>query len=190
MALNNVLNIIKYKNRDLVLAYLRKHYNKNSPVYYEDIQRELDFSIDYLCQLLRPLKKHKLIYVKSIGCSKAQGPRKEIHLTEFGKWVVDYISNLWLTKDESSWLLLERNFKQEIEKSPENILGFTGSLIVSSKKDICQIISNHISSFITPNILSKVLINDIASDILEDLLKKMNSIKDLRLKRERQVAMS
>jgi len=190
MVLKNILDIVKYKNKDLLLAYVRKHYNTGNPIYYEEIQRELGFSIDYLCQILKPLKKNNIIHVKTIKRGKIQGPRKEIHLTEFGKWVVDNLMQLWLTGNESSWLLIESSKNREEEKILENSFGNIDSLLISSREDICRIIKNHISSFITPNILSKVLVNDIATEIQEYLLTKVNTIKAIRLRGKKQAAMS
>lgn len=177
MITEKLINVIKYKNRDLILAFLRKNYKKNNPVYYEDIEKELNIKKDYLCHLLRPLKELGLVLISDTEDNKIHSPRKEIHLTGFGNHVVDNIVEMWLTKKESRWLLFLGGLNSNEQNSLRNSCELVENLLYSAKEDIHQIVTDHVAGHVANPILAKVLAEDVAMDILNLLIERIDNSK-------------
>lgn len=186
MITEKLINTIKYKNRDLILAYLRKNYKKDNPIYYEDIEGELNIKKDYLCHLLRPLRDLGLVLISDTEDNKIHSPRKEIHLTSFGKHVVDNIAEMWLTKKESRWLLFLGGLNCKEQKSLRNSCELVENLLYSSKEDVHQIVSNHMVGHIKNPILAKVLAEDVAMDILSLLIERIDNSKLISTQKEKE----
>ena len=175
MITEEIINAIKYKNRDLILAFLRKNYKKDKPVYYEDIERELDITKDYLCHLLRPLKDLGLVVIIDTEYNKIHSPRKEIHLTGFGKQAVDIITEMWLTSNESRWLLFLGGMNSNERSSLRNSYELVENLLYASREDVHQIVSDHVAGHVKNSILAKVLAEDVAKDILNLLIERIDN---------------
>ena len=177
MIAEKIINTIKYKNRDLILAFLRKNYKKDNPIYYEDIEKELNIKKDYLCHLLRPLRELGLVLISDTESNKIHSPHKEIHLTDFGKHVVDNIAEMWLTNKESRWLLFLGELNSSEKESLKNSCKLVENLLYSSKEEVHQIVSDHVAGHVKNPILAKVLAEDVAMDILNLLIERIDSSK-------------
>jgi len=175
MITEKIINTIKYKNRDLILAYLRRNYNKDNPVYYEDIERELGIKKDYLCHLLKPLRELGLVLINDIQGNKIHSPHKEIHLSDFGKHVVDNITEMWLTNKESRWLLFLGGLNNSEMSSLKNSCELVENLLYSSKEDVHQIVTSHVAGHVKNPVLAKVLAEDVAKDILSLLIERIDN---------------
>ncbi len=163
--INDVLKAIKYKNRDRILAFLRTH----DSVYYEDLEVELERSKDYVCQLLRPLKRLGLISIKTIDSYNTHDPRKEISLTSLGRYIVDNVAKLWMTDRERKLLDLMHSFEKN-----SNLYGQSD---VVNKEEIDIIVLKSLEQFLTPHNLPQFLVESISQRISEKLLDRICGLR-------------
>jgi DNA-binding HxlR family transcriptional regulator len=163
--INDILKVIKYKNRDRILAFLRTH----DPVYYEDLEVELERSKDYVCQLLCPLKRLGLILIKTIDSYNTHDPRKEISLTSLGRYIVDNVAKLWMTDRERKLLDLMHSFENDSNKY--------GQSDIVNKEEIDRIVLKSLEQFLTPHNLPQFIVESIGQRVSEKLLDRICGLR-------------
>lgn len=171
--INDVLKVIKYKNRDRILAFLRRFSATHDPVYYEDLEVELERSKDYICQLLRPLKRLGLISIKNIDSYDTHDPRKEISLTSLGRYIVDNVAKLWMTDRERKLLDLMYSFEKNSNKYRQND--------IVNKEEIDRIVLETLEQFLTPHNLPQFLVESISQRVSEKLLDRICGLRTFEM---------